>query len=138
MPMFIPCIDDYFSQKQRDLYFVVFGEGRDWRISPFEHNQIMANPAGREELLAWFAEHLPETEIKPLFTFGWNYGFISTPYDGTVSIDFDERSLAVYCSRWESEDGDSIDPRFQCHWMRFSDYLKNHGGVLPEKPSYEE
>ena len=61
MPMFIPCIDDYFSQKQRDLYFVVFGQGRYWRISPFEHKQIMANPIGREELLAWFAEHLPET-----------------------------------------------------------------------------
>jgi hypothetical protein len=58
MPMFIRCIDDYFCEKQRDLYFVVFGEGRDWLISPFEHNQIMANPAGREELLAWFAEHV--------------------------------------------------------------------------------
>lgn len=43
-----------------------------------------------------------------------------------------KESLAAYCSRWETEEGDSIDPRFQCHWMRFSDYLKNHGGVLPE------
>jgi hypothetical protein len=137
MPMIIDCIDDYFSREKRDLYFIVFGEGRDWRVGLFD-NDISKNPPEREELLAWFATHLPATEIKPLFTFGWNSGVISASYDGTVSVDFDEESLAVYCARWETASGDPIDPRFACYWIRFSDYLKKHGGRLPDKPNYDD
>ena len=60
------------------------------------------NPPGREELLKWFSENLPETEINPLFLFGWNSGFISAQYDGTVSIDFDEESFIDWTLRAKS------------------------------------
>lgn len=137
MPMIIECIDDYFNRKKQDLYFIVFGESRDWRVGLFDHN-VSKNPPGREELLAWFAENLPHTEIKPLFTFGWDSGFISARYDGTVSVDFNEESLATYCARWETVSGEPVDPRFKCYWIRLSDYLKKHGGKLPDKPDYDD
>lgn len=135
--MIIECIDDYFDRKKRDLYFIVFGEGRDWRVGLFD-DEVSDNPPERAELLAWFSENLPETEINPLFTFGWNSGFISARYDGTISVDFDEASLAVYCARWETAFGDPVDSRFKCYWIRLSDYLKKHGGKLPDKPDYDD
>ena len=137
MPMIIDCIDDYFCKKQRDLYFISFGEDKGGGIDRFIDN-VNYNPLGREELLTWFSENLPETEINPLFLFGWNSGFISAQYDGTVSVDFDAESLAIYCARWETSVGDPVDPRFTCYWMRLSDYLKKHGGKFPDKPDYDD
>ena len=137
MPMVINCVDDYFHQKKRDLYFIVFGKDKKSMLDPFDHN-VSDNPPGREELLAWFEHNLPQTEINPIFTFGWNSGFISARYDGAISVDFDEESLAVYCARWETPSGEPLDSRFACYWLPLSDYLKNHGGKLPEKPDYED
>ena len=128
MPMIIPCIDDYLDEKKRDLYWVVFGQNRGFTINPFEdRNAVSANPPGREELLAWFAEHLPNVEINPIFTFRRDGGILSCPYDGSISIDFDDASLAVYCSRWETPDGKPIDPNISCYMMLYDDYIKNRG-----------
>ena len=53
---------------------------------------------------------------------------LSCPYDGSISIDFDDASLAVYCSRWETPDGKPIDLNISCYMMRYDEYRKNRGG----------
>ena len=136
MPMIVRCIDDYFTQKRRDLYFIVFGkEDGEWRVS----SQLLADndddlladersdPPGREEMLAWLAEHLPQVKVAPLFTHTWDSGIISVPYDGTISVDFDDASLATFSARWEDGDGNSIDTRMQCYFMPLAGYLRRHG-----------
>lgn len=128
MPMIIPCIDDYLDQKKRDLYWIVFGENKGYAINPFKSGKLSENPPGRKELLAWFAEHLPNVEINPIFTFRRDGGILSCPYDGSISIDFNDTSLAIYCSRWETLDGKPIDPNISCYMMRYDDYIKNRGG----------
>lgn len=94
MPMIVCCIDDYFNQKWRDLYFIVFGkEDGEWRVSSqllADDEDLLADersdPPGREEMLAWLAEHLPQVKVAPLFTHTWDSGIISVPYDGTISV----------------------------------------------------
>ena len=126
------CIDDYFTEKKRDLYFIKFKEPRSRRHASLE------NPPGRRELMAWLAEALPQVEVAPLFTHSWNSGIISVEYDGTISVDFDDDSLAIFTARWEDEEGKSIDPRFQCHFMPLACFLEAHGGPYPSPPNMDD
>ena len=132
MPHIVRCIDDYFTEKKRDLYFIKFKAPRSRRHASLE------NPPGRRELMAWLAEALPQVEVAPLFTHSWNSGIISVEYDGTISVDFDDDSLAIFTARWEDEEGKSIDPRFQCYFKSLASFLEAHGGQYPSPPNMDD
>lgn len=147
MPHIVRCIDDYFTQKKRDLYFITFGKTAlhsncnqllDDDINSDDWDAFTSEPPGRDEMLSWLAEHLPDVEVAPLFAITWDSGIICMPYDGTISIDFDEKSLAIFMEHWEDGDGKSLDPRMQCYLMPLSNYLKKHGGHYPTPPDFEK
>ena len=134
MPDIVRCFDDYFAEKKRDLYFITFGKSFQLSLRPLgkyinheELDNIDSDPPGREEIIAWLAEHLPNTEVAPLFPISWDSGIICLPYDGTISVEFDDASLAIFSARWEDGDGNSIDARMQCYFMPLAGYLRRHG-----------
>jgi len=132
MPALIRTIDQYFREEKRDLYYIVFGHKLDgsWRWLA----DAPANPAGRDELLTWFAEHLPACKIEPIYPFGERSGILCAPYPGSISVDFDEASLQAFCARWENAAAQSLDPRFQCYCYPLANYLEQHGGEYPAAP----
>lgn len=126
MPVLIRNIDDYFAEKQRDLYMIVFGKRQAWQEPGVK---VQHNPDGRDELMAWFAATLPAIEVAPLFDFTHSSGYLAAPYDGTLSIDFTPEALAIFCRHWETESGKSNDPRFQCWcypWLQFMETRPAH------------
>ena len=144
MPDIVRCFDDYFAEKKRDLYFITFGKSFQLSLRPLgkyinheELDNIDSDPPGREEIIAWLAEHLPNTEVAPLFPISWDSGIICLPYDGTISVDFDDESLAIFIERWEDNSGKSLDPRMQCRLIRLATYLDLHDGVYPTPPDFE-
>ena len=128
MPQIIWTFSDYFYHKQRDLYFFTF----DNHDKPF----IAPNHEAREALLAWFAEHLPHLEIKPIFRFFADDGMILCPYDGTIYVDFDEESLAQFTAEWADENGGSLDPRLQCWLYPLESYRKKYNGEIPNPEDF--
>jgi len=130
MPNLIRNIDQYFREEQRDIYYIVFGDmyAHDWL------SNSTPNPPGREELLAWFAEHLPACKIEPIYPFTYRSGILCAPYPGSFTVDFDEESLQTFCARWENAEGKSLDSRFQCYWNPLSHYLEQNGGQYPNAP----
>lgn len=127
MPQLIWCLDNYFDEKKKDCYFVVFG--RKFPIKPEDNFKKSDNPLGREALLRWFAANFPHIDIQPL----WPH--ISTSlalmfdreYDGSVTIEFDDESLQAFCDEWEDEqqNGCAKDGTFTCYHIPYASYLAN-------------
>ena len=132
MPVLIRNIDDYFAEKQRDLYMIVFGQRHAWQEPGVE---VPDNPDGRDELMAWFATQMPAIEVAPLFDFTNSSGYLSAPYDGTLSVDFTPEELALFCQQWETETGKSTDPRFQCWCYPYQQFLETR--PVPSEDSGE-
>ncbi|MGX2949528.1 hypothetical protein ACWIUA_01285 [Ursidibacter sp. B-7004-1] len=126
MPVFIWTITDYFFYKRKDLYAIKFeipeGEERE------DHFDLEA----RKMILQWFEENLPDIEIRPIYLFLSQPHILSTAYHGEIAIEFDEKSLEKFTSRWEDETGKSLDERFQCYLYSFDGYVKHHNGVIPD------
>lgn len=121
MPVLIRNIDDYFADKQRDLYMIVFGKRHAWQTSGAN---VQSNPDGREEIMNWLAATMPTIEVAPLFDFTDSSGYLAAPYDGTLSVDFTPDALALFCQHWETESGQSTDQRFQCWCYPYQQFLE--------------
>lgn len=124
MPLQIRIPEEIFKSDPKDIFLIEFADP-EGEISPlngfpyiFESDAEEAaydpeNPPGRAELLAWFAEYLPDVTIEALAPPA-NSGFVCGGVNGRLRVDFDEASLQVWCEHWEDENGDGIDPRFAC------------------------
>lgn len=129
MPQLIWCLDNYFEEKKKDCYFVVFG--RKFPIKHDDNFKKSENPPGRAALLSWFKAHYPHIAVEPV----WPHSstslslFFDREYDGSVTIEFDDESLRAFCEEWEDEDqnGCSRDGTFICYHLPYASYLENRG-----------
>lgn len=78
---------------------------------------------GRDYLLRWFAENMPNVEVEPLGPSGES-GALEGGCDEFLRVAFDPQSLARYASTWEYEDGSSRDPRWTCWLFSIADWRK--------------
>lgn len=81
-----------------------------------------AHPPGQAELLDWFATHWPAVHIE-LLAPREGSGFVCGGIDGRLRVDFDEAALAGFVERWETADGASVDPRWQCFAFPYERWL---------------
>lgn len=152
MPMLIWNITDYFYHKQKELYYIRFKRADDFddkeynQFSDEEQLEYLGEKLfrdtdyrkinGRREILDWFAQNLPNTEIKPLFLFTSDSGILSCPYDGTLYVDFDEESLQKFCEVWEDGNNNSADERFQCYYYPLENYKAKYDGKIPNPDDF--
>ncbi|WP_439288006.1 hypothetical protein [Lonepinella sp. BR2904] len=122
MPMIIWTISDYFYHKQRALYFIKFKQE--------DHEKE------EEMLLNWFNQNLPDVPIAPIFPFMSDEGILSGSANAFY-IDFDEKSLAIFCERWEDGHDNSIDKRFQCYFFPLEDYKALYNGQIPNPYEFD-
>lgn len=137
MPLLIRTPDEIFrSEPGKDLYYVeffypgkvAFLHGMDYsqvgdgvmHSSPEEHS---VNPPGRQELLDWLSATLPFVKVEPLAPREGS-GFLAGGIEGRLRIDFDPDSLAIFCARWENEEGSSLDSRWQCYHFPYETWLE--------------
>lgn len=136
MPRLIDNFSSYFFKKQRDLYFIVFTGVKKDPLSGFPLSEAYQKIPGREELLRWFAENLPDTEVGPIYTFTSDSGIIAAPYDGSLYVDFSPEEEQKFSTRWETSDGKSIDPRWQCYHYPLEMYKERYGGRIPNPEEF--
>jgi hypothetical protein len=121
------CLDNYFEEKKKDCYFVVFG--RKFPIKPNKDIKISKNPPGREALIGWFTDNFPHVVIEPVWPHSSNSFSLclDREYDGSITIEFDEESLLAFCAAWEDEDqnGCSKDGTFTCYHIPYASWLEN-------------
>ena len=149
MPRLVRTPDNIFrAEPGKDLFYVEFlYPGKQifiarWELAweeegvPIFPDVDSSNPPGRQELLDWLAATLPEVKVEPLGPMEGS-GFIEGGIDGRLRIDFDPESLAVFCDRWEEEDGTSLDCRWQCYCMSYDSWLSQRypltASVLQER-----
>lgn len=137
MPMLIWTISDYFFYKRKDLYAIKFTEIEGGH-SEDDFIDVPIDLSAREMLLNWFEENLPEVEIQPIYLFLSDSGIISAPYAGSISVEFDEQSLAKFMARWEDENGKSVDSRFQCYCYPLEGYIQHNNGEIPDPTKFYE
>jgi hypothetical protein len=121
MPYLIRTPEQIFREEGKDIYFIHFTEERA-RESPIWR-----------DVQDWLATELPSVKVEmmasPEDSGGMSYG-------GDLRVDFSESDLATFCAQWETEEGGSIDPRFQCYLWPYAVWHEKHGHFIPsnEKP----
>lgn len=146
MPQLIRTPEQIMRAEPKDLYFIEFASpsGECFPLDPLgyqmscdfsgsaaetDDNDVLSededdsgsdddNPPGREELLAWLAENLPQLKIESLAP-SERSGILCGGINGRLRLDFDEHSLPVYTQRWEDGDDNPLDPRFACFVLRY-------------------
>lgn len=130
MPRLVWCLDNYFEEKKKDCYFVVFG--RKFPITPDDSFIVSENPPGRDSLLEWFKSNYSHINVIPI----WPHHsesfslFFQMNYDGSVAVEFDSESLEAFCDFWEDENknGVSKDGSFTCYVIPYESYIANSSG----------
>ena len=136
MPQLVENFSSYFFKKQRDLYFIVFTGVKKDPLTGFTLSEDYEKIPGREELLRWFAENLPDTEVGPIYTFTSDSGIIVAPYDGSLYVDFSREEEPKFSARWEASDAKSVDPRWQCYHFPLEMYKERYGGRIPNPEEF--
>lgn len=116
MPQLIRTPEDIFRAEGKDIYMIQF------------QDQERESPA-RSQILRWLKKNLPHTHVESLAPSehsGWLCG-----YFGALRIDFSDSDLATFCERWETPEGKSTDPRFQCYLMPYQTWYKKAAPYVP-------
>jgi len=125
MPTLIRIPEEVLRQTRRNLYYIRFN------VDPFKIEEKEDIP-GRKELLDWFAKECPEVELEDLGVAQIGDMVILSGCIGfLLRVDFDKASLAKFCTTWETPEGASLDPRWQCIVYPYKHYLK-----LPKEKRY--
>lgn len=102
MPRLIRTPEEIFRAEGKDIYVIRFKNGK-------------TGLTARKEMIQWLHAALPQTPHEDLAPS--EYSGFRSGYGGDLRVDFTEPSLETFSARWETPDGDSIDPRFQCYLM---------------------
>lgn len=109
----------------QDVYLIHFTDAyRGLKPNP--------KPAGRADLLSWFAKHLPHVQLEALGHSEFS-GVLVGGASGQYAIHWSENDIPIYSAAWENEDGHSIDERWQCYFYPQAEYarrLAEHGNPL--------
>lgn len=84
------------------------------------------------EIWNWLVQWLPSTCPR----ISWppeEIGVFEGGIPGILWLNFDEESLAKFCAEWETPDGVTRDPRFQCYVLRHEDYLREVRKLVSER-----
>jgi len=125
MPHIIRTPEDIFRAEKRDIYALHWldnGDDIEWiRSSVFEN--IWA------EMAQWFAQHMPDSPTE-FMACSEHSGIIA---GGPISlrIAFTDTDLQRFCQIWETPDGKSLDPRFQCYQHSYQAWWNKHGRYQP-------
>lgn len=122
MPQLIRTPEDIFREEKKDIYAIHFNQDDD-DLMP------SSDPPGRQEILQWLQENVPDSRIEKIAP-SENSGFICG-YFGTLRVDFSEADLQKFCARWETPDGTSIDPRFQCYLNPYVPWFERYAKFQP-------
>lgn len=80
MPRLINTITSYFFKKQRDLYFVRLSQVDRSGFMGMAKHCVPSQIPGHKELLTWLKENMPHVEVRPIYTFTSDSGFIVARY----------------------------------------------------------
>ena len=115
MPQLVRTPEQVLRETKQDLYVIQFGD--------FFEKSVQ----GKDELLGWLASELPEVELEDLGP-PEKSGIIEGGCGVLVRVKFDEASLKKYTDAWESADGKSKDPRWQCYVWPYEKFAKEDEG----------
>lgn len=136
MPQLVDTISTYFFKKQRDLYFVRFNDVKRGVFDAPEGDFDWQKIPGRQELLDWLSENMPEIEVGKIFLYKDDDGILQMPYDGSIYIDFTPEALAKFDARWEDAEGKCVDSRWQCYWYPLEQYKEEYDGRIPDPKEF--
>ena len=127
MPSLIRTPEEIFRTEKEDFYFIRFNQRR------FEEAQA--------ELISWLDLHIPDTryeKIGPSESSGYISGYLGDlriifAESGFVESDFEESDLQIFCKHWETPEGQSLDPRFQCFIKSYQDWINIISQYTPER-----
>lgn len=118
MPMLIRTPEDIFRTERRDLYALHFSE---------QDHATMEDT--RKEMAGWFAHRMPASPTETMAP-SEHSGFIEGG-PTSLRIAFTAADLERFCAQWETADGQSIDPRFQCYQYPYQAWWDKHGHYQP-------
>ncbi len=119
MPQLIRTPEQIFREEGKDIYMIKFADDEP-------------ESEARDEIIQWLTDQLPGIRFESLAPSehsGWLCG-----YFGALRVDFSESSLATFCARWETAEGKSTDPRFQCYLMP---YQRWHDKITHYMPTFD-
>lgn len=116
--------EDIFRTEKKDVYALRFHQDK-----PAQKEQTLA------EMQRWFHLNMPQspTEILgPSEHSNWLEGGPTM-----LRIDFWQGDLERFLETWETRDGLTKDPRFQCCLLSYDEWLQEYSGYIPtlERPS---
>jgi hypothetical protein len=117
MPQIIRTPEQIFREEAKDIYFLRF------------HGDKGRNSPAWQEMQDWLKENVPQSRVEmlaPSEHSGWVSG-----YFGDLRVDFSEADLAIFCARWETPKGKSLDKRFQCYQSLYQSWFKKYGSFVP-------
>ena len=120
MPQIIRTPEDIFRDEGRDIYAL---HGQDNTLDP-EHLEAVWS-----EMQQWLALHMPDSPTERMAP-SEHAGFIVGGPTG-LRIAFTQADLQRFCQIWETPDGMSRDPRFQCYQYSYQEWWSQHGHYQP-------
>lgn len=87
---------------------------------------------GWQPIQDWLQANVPNSRVEmmsPSESSRWISG-----YFGALRVDFSESDLATFCARWETPDGGSVDPRFQCFLMPYKTWYEKQAKYVLYRP----
>lgn len=114
MPRIIRTPEDILRKTRQDLYFVRFTDG-------FAANLDDRPVDGQAEFQAWFKTHQPHVVLEAIAPSEFS-GFISSRSIGEIALlNWSDADIKAFAEAWETEDGGSLDPRWQVFLYRQED-----------------
>lgn len=116
--------EQIFREERRDIYALRFLQRREDDVRQT-----------RQEMHAWFAKHMPDSRTESLAPSEHSGFIVGGPIE--LRIAFTDDDLQQFCQRWETPDGKSNDPRFQCYQYSYLAWWNKRGHYQPtlERPN---
>jgi len=127
MPTLLRTPEEIFRTEKKDFHFIRFKQRR------FEEAQA--------DLISWLDLHIPDTryeKIGPSENSGYISGYLGDlriifAESGFVESDFEGSDLQIFCKHWETPEGKSLDPRFQCYVNSYQNWVNILSQYTPQR-----
>ena len=122
MPRLLRSPETILRSTGQAIYFVRFADG---------DKAVRAGrpPNGEADLRAWLTAHLPHVTPEPIGPSEFS-GWVCGGFSGDLYLNWTANDVAAFAAAWEDDNGDSLDPRFQCYQYPVATYeylLTEHG-----------
>lgn len=117
MPQLIRTPEQIFREERCDVYYLYFNQ------------DDLVGRATRDEMQTWFQQHMPNSPVEAMGPSEYSGWICGGP--AMLRIAFTDADLKKFCEVWETPDGTSIDPRFQCYLSPYQNWWDKHGQYVP-------